>query len=119
MGKWLLRIAAYFIILLVLKQIFTDIQGDTLSFLLLAAILALANLLIRPLLTLLALPFNIVFFGIASVFVNILTLLIADAIVAGASVGGFWLMALCSVLIMLADGFIRWIRYASRAKRAL
>lgn len=111
MIKLILRVAMYFLILVVSASLFHGIEGATLAFLLLALVLALANGIIRPFLTLIALPFNLLTFGIASVFVNMLTLLIADAIVTTASIGGFWLMLVVSVVIMLADTFIRWLRF--------
>jgi putative membrane protein len=110
-----MRFVVYFLVLIVLSFIFTEINGDTLSFLLLAFVLAITNSIVRPLLTLIALPFNFLTLGIASIFVNILTLLIADSIVNGASIGGFWLMALVSVVIMLADAFIRWVQFNRRS----
>lgn len=110
MGKFLIRILAYFALFVLLNQIFVGIDGEILEFLLLALILALTNGLIRPLLTLIALPFNIITFGIASIFVNILTILIADSIVAQTAINDFWLMLLASVLIMGIDSLIRFLR---------
>ncbi|MFZ5974224.1 MAG: phage holin family protein [Bacillota bacterium] len=114
MGKLLMRFIAYFLIFFGLSYLLSGVAGDVMGFVLLAMILALANMLIRPLLTLVALPFNILTFGIASIFVNMLTMLIADAIVASASVTGFWTMALVSMLVMAADGCIRAVRYAGK-----
>ena len=116
MGKLLIRIVAYFAVFVVLNQLFLGIEGKILAFLLLALVLALANNIIRPVLTFIALPFNIITFGIASVFVNILMLLIADSIVVQVSIDGFWLMALVSVLIMAVDTLIRFIRLSSQTK---
>jgi hypothetical protein len=48
--------------------------------LLLALTLAITNTLLRPILVLIALPFNLITFGIASIFANLLTLIIANAI---------------------------------------
>ncbi len=113
MVKFVLRIAAYFIVFVLLQQLFAQVAGTLLAFLLLALVLALVNGSARAVLTLITLPLNLVTFGIASVFVNILTLLIADAIICGAVVGGFWMLALCSVLIIAADSMIRWARHGA------
>lgn len=83
-----------------------------------ALILAGVNTLIRPVLVALALPFNVLLFGIVSVFANLLSLVIASAIAGGALAAGFWVMLLIAFVIMLADDCIRHIRKAVRLKRA-
>ncbi len=75
-----------------------------------ALALAVTNTLLRPLLVVIALPFNIILLGIASVFANLLTLVIAFAI-AGVS-GGFWAMLLIAFLVMLIDDGVRLVRQA-------
>ena len=112
MVKLIVRFLAYFLIFMLLSTFIPGVFGDVAGFVLLAAMLAIANLLIRPLLTLVALPFNLLTFGIASVFVNMLTLIIADAIVLSAGIAGFWNLALVSVLVMAADSCIRAARHA-------
>ena len=83
-----------------------------------ALILAAVNTVIRPLLVTLALPFNVLLFGIASLFANLLSLVIASAIAGGALTAAFWIMLLVALVIMLADDGIRNIRKAIRLKRA-
>jgi len=107
MIKLLIRFLMYFAIFGIMALLAAGIQGDIGGLILIALVLALANLLVRPIVTAIALPFNLITFGIASIFVNMLTLLIADAIVASASVAGFWWMALVCVLIMAGDCIIR------------
>jgi putative membrane protein len=81
-------------------------------------ILAGVNTVIRPFLVAVALPFNLITFGIASVFANLLSLVIANAIAGGTLYAGFWIMLLMALVIMLADDGIRNIRKAIRLKRA-
>jgi putative membrane protein len=75
-----------------------------------AAVLAGVNTLIRPLLMAIALPLNIITFGIASLFANLLALVIASAIIGGIMTSGFWIMLLLAFVIMLADDTVRNIR---------
>jgi len=75
----------------------------------LSAILTGVNTLIRPLLVAIALPFNLVTFGIASVFANLLSLVIANAI-CGTLIHGFWLLLFVALIIMLVDDCIRLTR---------
>ena len=84
----------------------------------LALILAGVNTVIRPFIVAVALPFNFITFGIASVFANLLTLVIANGISSGELAAGFWVMLLIALVIMLADDGIRNIRKAIRFKRA-
>lgn len=73
-----------------------------------ALALAITNTLLRPLLVVIALPFNIITLGLASVFANLLTLVIAFAI-AGVP-GLFWPMLLIAFLVMLVDDGVRLLR---------
>ncbi len=111
MGKLFGRIAVYFTGFVVLSLLFTGIHGTIAAFLLLALVLSLANGLLRPILTFIALPFNLITFGIASVFVNVLMLLIACALVTAVVIKGFWLLVLASVVIMLMDSLLRVMRH--------
>lgn len=84
----------------------------------LALILAAVNTVIRPFIVAIALPFNVLTFGIASIFANLLTLVIANGISGGALAAGFWVLLLIALVIMLADDGIRNIRKAIRFKHA-
>jgi len=86
------------------------------SLLVAAAVLALVNTIIRPILSLLALPFTIITFGIASVFVNILTIVITNGIIGGTLESGFWVKFLIAVVIMLIDSGIRHSRHSNKNK---
>lgn len=118
MEKYFGRVLGYFIVFAACSLLFAAPGGSMPALLLLAFVLALANHIIRPILTFVALPLNLLTLGIAGVFVNMLTLLIADAIVTGASVGGFWMMALVCVCIMAVDALIRRYRYRETGSAA-
>ena len=77
-----------------------------------ALVLAAVNTLLRPLLVTIALPLNFLTFGIASVFANLLTLVIANSIVGGTLTSGFWAMLLVALVIMLIDDAVRIVRHA-------
>ena len=87
-------------------------EATALSLLGAAAVLAGVNTFIRPLLVTFALPLNIILFGIASVFANLLALVIANAIMGGVMTSGFWVMLLIALVIMLLDDAVRNIRQA-------
>ncbi len=94
------------------------IPGTALTALWAALMLALVNMVLRPIFVTVALPFNIVTFGIASVFANLLSLVIANAVIGGPVTAGFWAMLLIALAVMLADDCVRIIRAAARAGKA-
>lgn len=94
------------------------LPGTALTALWAALMLALVNMVLRPIFVIIALPFNIITLGIASVFANLLSLVITNAIIGGPITAGFWAMLLVSLVIMLADDGVRAIRAAVKAKQA-
>lgn len=69
----------------------------------LAAVMGILNILIKPLLVLLTLPFTIVTFGLFLLVINALMVLLASAIVPGFTVDGFWWAFIFSVLVSLIN----------------
>lgn len=94
------------------------LTADPVSLIWAALILAGVNTLIRPVLVTVALPFNVLLFGVVSLFANLLSLVIAAAIAGSALTAGFWVMLLIALVVMLADDAIRLIRKTIRLKRA-
>lgn len=106
----------YYLILLSASAIGL-LPGTVITVLWSALMLALVNMIVRPILVLIALPFNFITFGITSIFANLLSLVIANAIVAGPITAGFWAMLLIAFIIMLADDCVRMVRAAAKAKQ--
>ncbi len=107
MIRILIKALVYFFVLMIMTMISLVHTDSYASILLLSAVLAIANTFLRPILAVIALPFNIITFGIASIFANMLTLIIANAISGGIISHGFWLMFLISAVIMVTDDLIR------------
>ena len=112
MTRLIIKFALYYAILVVFMAIGWLPYATALSLLGAAAVLAGVNTLIRPILVTVALPFNIFTLGIASLFANLLSLTIANAIMGGVMSSGFWVMLLIALVIMLADDAVRNIRQA-------
>ncbi len=117
LSRYCIKAVVYYGLLLVFMAIGLLTQ-TALGLIPIALILTAVNTVIRPFIVAIALPFNFVTFGIASVFANLLTLVIANGISGGALAAGFWVMLLIALVIMLADDGIRNIRKAIRFKRA-
>lgn len=69
--------------------------------LLVAAILALINTLIKPVLIILTIPITLVTFGLFLLVINALMILLADWLVPGFEVNGFWWALLFSLVVSL------------------
>jgi putative membrane protein len=96
--KWLasavaILIASYLIPGVVVSGVWTA--------LILAAVLGLLNLIIKPLLVLLTLPINILTLGLFTFVINALIILLASSIVKGFAIGGFWNALIFGILLMI------------------
>ncbi len=71
-----------------------------------AIILALVNLIIRPIVKVLTLPINILTLGLFSLIINAAMLWIVDHFVKGFSVSGFWGYFLGSLAISIVNSVL-------------
>ena len=65
----------------------------------LSIVLSLLNIFIKPLLVVLTLPITIVTMGLFLLVINALIILLADKIVPGFSIDGFWWAVLFSIIL--------------------
>lgn len=68
-----------------------------------AVVLALLNLLVKPLLILLTLPVTILTLGLFLLVINALIILLADKLIDGFSVSSFWTAMLFSILLTILE----------------
>ena len=116
MLRLILKFILYYAVLLFFFTIGWLPAATAVSLLGAAAVLAGVNTLIRPVLVAFALPFNLITFGIASLFANLLALVIASAIIAGIMTNCFGIMLVIALAIMLIDDTVRTARQALRKK---
>ena len=98
MKNMLIRIITLTLAIIIVTYLFPDnmihLKGEgsakLLSALLTAVILALVNMIIRPIVKVLTLPINILTLGLFSLIINAAMLWIVDHFVKGFSVSGFW-----------------------------
>lgn len=69
--------------------------------LLVAVVLALANVLVKPLLVILTIPLTIFTFGLFLLVINALIILLVDYLVPGFHVDNFWWALLFSLILSL------------------
>lgn len=69
------------------------------SAIMVAVVLALLNLVVKPILVLFTLPVTILTLGLFLLVINAIIILLADAFVSGFQVNGFWIALLFSILL--------------------
>ncbi|MFP4200935.1 MAG: phage holin family protein [Bacillota bacterium] len=99
------------VVLVVIEWLLPGVEapGGSAGILLAAAVLGVVNAIIRPVLLVLTLPFNLLTLGLFTLVVNALMMQLTAAIVPSFSVAGFWwalvaatLFSVMSVLFSLA-----------------
>lgn len=75
--------------------------------LIVAALLALLNSIVRPLLVLLTIPITIFTLGLFLLVINAIIILMADAIVPGFQVDGFWWALLFSIILSIINSLFQ------------
>lgn len=86
------------------------VPGVTITFtgaIIAAVVLGALNLFIRPILTILTLPINILTLGLFSLVVNALLVMLTALLVPGFSVDGFW----TALFFALVLAVINWVFY--------
>lgn len=71
--------------------------------LVLAVVLGIINLFIKPFITLLTLPITVVTLGLFSLVINALLVMLAGMIVPGFSVDGFWAAFFFAIVLALVN----------------
>src|SRR5262245_65668111 len=74
--------------------------------LLAGAVLGLANAVLKPLVTFIALPLILLTFGIAYFFVNVVMLLFTEWVVPDFSIDGFWTYVGATIVIWLVNWLV-------------
>ncbi len=100
LATWIVNALA----LLALPYVVSSIQVAGLgTALLVAVVLGLINTLLRPLLVLLTLPVTLLTLGLFIFVINALLFLLADTLVDGFHVGGFWSALVGSIVYSLVS----------------
>ncbi len=69
--------------------------------LLVAVVLAILNTLVKPVLVVLTIPLTILTLGLFLLVINAVIILLADALIAGFDVGGFWWALIFSIVVSI------------------
>jgi putative membrane protein len=106
--KVLIQLTVTAIFVVTLAHILPGVKVDGfLTSMVVAALLALLNVFVRPILVLFTLPITIVTFGLFLLVVNAIIILICDALIPGFVVNGFWSALLFSLFLSITQSLVR------------
>ena len=105
--KTLLQIVLTGLIVLILSNILGGVYvADFFTAVVVAAILALLNIFVKPILLILTLPVTVVNFGLFLLAINAFIILIADWLIDAFRVDGFWWAVLFSILLSFLQSIL-------------
>jgi putative membrane protein len=89
------------------SYILSGIQIDSfVTALIVAVVLAVLNVTLKPLLILITIPLTVITFGLFLLVVNVLVLYAADALIGGFHIAGFWWALAFSILVSLVNSIL-------------
>lgn len=105
-GRLIATLVVNVVAIWVAAAIFDGIRYDDLATLAVTGVvLGIVNLLVRPIVTLLTLPFVVITLGLWLIVVNAIMLMLTSWLVDGFSVDGFWTALWAAIVI----GLVNWI----------
>ena len=89
------------------SYILSGIQIDSfVTALIVAVVMAVLNVTLRPLLILITIPLTVITFGLFLLVVNVLVLYAAEALIDGFRIAGFWWALLFSFLVSFVNSIL-------------
>ena len=107
MRKQIYRILINTLALFIAAQLLPIQAATFLHYFFAGIVLGLVNLLIRPLLIILTIPFNLLTFGIFTLVVNTWMILLTSGLLSGFYVPGFWVAFLTSLIVSVANWVLK------------
>ena len=105
--NFLIRLLIMAVAILLSAYILPGVKVDSfLSAVLLAALLALLNVTLKPLLIILTIPVTFLTLGFFLLVINALVILVADAILPGFHVAGFWTALFFSIVLWFVNSLL-------------
>lgn len=102
--RLLLNALAVFILAYVLNGVSVD---GYMGAIIVAIVLSILNLLVKPVLVILTLPVTILTLGLFLLVINALIILLADKLIDGFNVSSFWTAILFSILLSILQSLLQ------------
>ena len=104
----IIRLLLNAIAVFVLSYVLSGVNVDSyVSAVIVAVVLSILNLLVKPLLVILTFPITIFTLGLFLVVINALMILLADKLIEGFDVVNFWWAILFSVLLSILQSILQ------------
>jgi len=104
MKNFIIRVLFNMLIILIAGRLLSFVQVDTWqTALVVVIVLTLLNISIKPILTILTIPITVITFGLFLLVINALIILLADYLVTGFNVHGFWGAFVFGLILSLAN----------------
>ncbi|MBZ9632413.1 phage holin family protein [Salegentibacter sp. LM13S] len=105
--NFILRILLTALAVVILAKFLPGVEVDGyLTAIIVAVVLAILNLLVKPILVIFTLPVTIITLGLFLLVINAIIILLADAFVTGFGVSGFFIALLFSLLLSLFQSLL-------------
>ncbi|TDD96496.1 phage holin family protein [Flavobacterium cellulosilyticum] len=105
--KLLFRIIITAVLVILIPKIMSGIYvADFKTAIIVAVVLGLLNIFIKPILVILTLPFTIVTLGLFLLVINAVIILVCDNIVGGFSVNSFWTALFFSLVLSILQSIM-------------
>lgn len=105
--KFVLRMLLTAAAVLLIANFLSGVHVESYSVaIIVALILGFLFAFLKPVLVILTLPITIVTLGLFLLVINTLLILLADKLVSGFSIDGFWIAMLFSILLSVAQSFL-------------
>lgn len=100
--NFIIRLLITGVIAYVLSKILSGVHIDTIgTAIIFALVLALLNAIVKPILVILTLPVTVITIGLFLFVINAIIILLADKIMGGIKIDGFWWALLFSIILSL------------------
>ncbi|MEW6621945.1 MAG: phage holin family protein [Bacillota bacterium] len=108
MHKQFRKLLVNFLSLYIMVTVFPSVEASGITQIItFGLVLWLISFLLRPLLLLITIPINILTLGVFSLVVNTWIIMLADAMIKGVHIPGFWLSFLLAILIRVLDSVFK------------
>jgi putative membrane protein len=105
--KLLIRIFVSAILVMLISYLMTGVDVDSFTTsLIVAIVLGLLNLIVKPVLILFTIPVTILTLGLFLLVINAIIILLCDNLVDGFSVNSFWTALFFSVVLTISESIV-------------
>lgn len=105
--RFLIRLLLTAVVVVLLAKFLPGVAvAGYLTAVIVAVVLAILNIIVKPILVLFTLPVTILTFGLFLLVINAVIILLADAFISGFNVDGFWVALIFSLLLSIVQSIL-------------